>query len=163
MIKHEFTTENDINVEAIVIDSDGNGEKDFIVIMSNGEEFKLKGIDNGNDVMVAVEEHGGELTPLSRHFNEFVITACMISEDTTLDEALAFQAGWKAGRTECGDTASAWRKDKQASIAERSTQRKECDKAEDSIRPHDPLTGKIIEATALAISGLICFCLVYFL
>ena len=163
MRKYEFVTENNIDVEVVVTDGNKGEEKDFIVFMSNGEEFELEDIGDGDDVMIAVEEHGGELAPFPRHFNEFVITACMIAEDTTLDEALAYQAGWEAGRTECGDTASAWRKNKQASIAERPTQRKECDKAEDSIRPHNPLTGKIIEATALAISGLICFCLVYFL
>lgn len=97
MKSYQFTSANDIDVTVMV---DGSYhdcyDKDLFVTAGNGFETEITECGDGEDVIEALEAAGIEFSPNARHFVAYVITACMIVGDDTLEGALDYQARWEA-------------------------------------------------------------------
>lgn len=98
MKSYEFVSANGIDVEVSIIGYYHDDAKDLQVVASNGFEEVIEDCADANDVLDALEEGGIEIDELPRHFAEMVIDGCMIVQDMTLDEALAYQREWEAAR-----------------------------------------------------------------
>lgn len=74
----------------------GCPDKDLFIEAGNGFEAEISECGDGEDVLDALEEAGLTFENNPRHFAEHVITACMILEEETLEEALDYQAKWES-------------------------------------------------------------------
>lgn len=99
MKRYQFTSANGIDVEVSVTGSYNDcDDKDLFVWASNGFEAEIEECGDGEDVIELLEANGVVFDENPRRFNAFVIYACMVVGDTTLEQALDYQASWEASR-----------------------------------------------------------------
>ena len=97
MNKYQFVSANGIDIEISVEGSyHDRDDKDLYVIASNGFEQEFEECGDGEDVIEALEANGVEFDYYPRHFNAYVINACMIAGDDTTEGALEYQAKWES-------------------------------------------------------------------
>lgn len=97
MKEYSFVSKNGINIEVKVIGEYNDvAAKDFWVITDNGFDKEFKEVGDADEILDVLGENGIEFDKNPRHFAWYVINACMIEEEATLDQALDYQAKWEA-------------------------------------------------------------------